>query len=342
MEKNELMNANQQVSQKHLNKNNDLNKTTDVKSEQKVIIDIKNFTKKFGKFVACKNVNFQIKSGSIHGFIGPNGSGKTTTIKSIIGAYTIKKGMINIMGFKPGSEKANRLIGYIPEKASFPSHLSALDYIAEMATFNGFKIKDAKVKALQILKDLKLEHHKNRNPNSFSSGMKKKIMLAQSLMNDPEILILDEPAANLDPTARKELFDTFIELRNRGITIFISSHVLSELERIVDDITFIFYGKILFSGNVSNLSTKNNNLYLKTSDNQLFKAYFEKRMNLKVSGDLNSEIIIENVDEIKKKQILSVILNSSYSIASFRHNDLQSFYDKLVNNYYENNKEETC
>lgn len=301
--------------------------------EQNNIIVIKNYTKKFGKFVSLHNISFNISQGSIHGFIGPNGSGKTTTIKSIIGAYKSKPGDITVDGYKPGSQKANAQIGYIPEKASFPNHLNTLDYLTTMATLNGIKIKDAKQKALQILGDLKLEKHKFRNPNNFSSGMKKKIMLAQALMNDPKILVLDEPAANLDPTARKELFDSIIKLRNQGITVFISSHVLSELERIVDEITFIYDGNILFTGKTDIFQGKENDLYLKTTNNQYFKDYFSERYNLTIAGDVKSEIVIRKVNSQLMHDIIFIIISSKYELISLRHNDLQSFYDTLISSH---------
>ncbi|UUD36726.1 ABC transporter ATP-binding protein [Mycoplasmopsis californica] len=303
------------------------------------IIAVRNFTKKFKNFVATDNVSFDIYPGTIHGFIGPNGSGKTTTIKSIIGAYISGPNQIKIKGFKPGSPKANRLIGYIPEKASFPSHLNAEEYLATMATFNGMKMREAIKKANEILIELKLEKHKRRNPNTFSSGMKKKILLAQSLMSSPEILILDEPAANLDPTARKELFDTFFELKKRGITIFISSHVLSELERIVDEITFIFNGKVLFSGSSSKMGDGQNDLYFKTNQNKYFKDEIRNTLNLEVSGDISSELVVRSVSEENKNKIIDMIRDKNVILYSLRHNDLQSFYDNLIRQYYEQNNQ---
>ncbi|AZZ65685.1 ABC transporter ATP-binding protein [Metamycoplasma phocicerebrale] len=295
-----------------------------------VVIEINNFSKKFKKFQAIKNISFNIKQGSIHGFIGPNGSGKTTTIKSIIGAYRSLPGQIKILNFKPGSEKANRLIGYIPEKASFPKHLNTIDYLITMATFSGIKLKEAKQKALDILKSIGLEQHKKRNPNEFSSGMKKKILLAQALIIDPKILILDEPAANLDPDARKELFDSLIELRKQGKSIFISSHILSELEKIIDSATFIYNGDVLFSGELKNISKSKNNLYIKTSNNLKTKKLLKEILKLESEGDSKSEIIIKDVNEKQKNEIIQIILENKIVLQSLRHNDLQSFYDSLV------------
>ncbi|MCV3733733.1 ABC transporter ATP-binding protein [Mycoplasma enhydrae] len=308
----------------------------EILGNEDLVIQITNFSKKFKKFEAIKDISFNIERGSIHGFIGPNGSGKTTTIKSIIGAYRSKPGQIKILNWKPGSEKANRLIGYIPEKASFPKHLNTIEYLTTMATFSGIKLKEAKIKALEILKSIGLEEHKKRNPNDFSSGMKKKILLAQALIINPTILILDEPAANLDPVARKELFDNLVELRKQGKSIFISSHILSELERIIDSATFIHNGKILFSGRIDDVSKNKNHLYIKTSNNRKTKSLIKTELNIEVEGDLKSELIIKNVNEEVKKNIIKLIMENKITLHSLRHNDLQSFYDSLL----ENNRKE--
>ncbi|MEM6829181.1 MAG: ABC transporter ATP-binding protein [Bacteroidota bacterium] len=148
-------------------------------------------------------------------------------------------------GYKAGSVKANKLIGYIPERASFPKHLNTINYLKAMGELSGLKPKVAFKRANDILEALKMEKQAKRKPIHFSSGMQKKILLAQALLTDPKILILDEPASNLDPTTRKELFDQLIFLRDQGKTILISSHILSELERIIDEATFVYYGEVV-------------------------------------------------------------------------------------------------
>lgn len=213
-------------------------------------LEVKNYTKKFGDFTSVNKASFKVKQGVIHGFIGPNGSGKTTTIKAMIGAYIPTSGDIFINNQKARTKNANNLIGYIPERASFPKHLNTIKYLTSMGQLSGLKKRDAKKKSRKIIEALGLKIHAKRKPTGFSSGMQKKILLAQALLTDPSILILDEPAANLDPTARKELFDQLIELRKQGKTILISSHILSELERLINEVTFIYYGKIIYSGNL--------------------------------------------------------------------------------------------
>ena len=295
-------------------------------------ITLKKYTKKFGNFVATKNVSFTVGHGVIHGFIGPNGSGKTTTIKAMIGAYISKKGQVNINGHDAGSKNANGLIGYIPERASFPKHLNCINYLSTMAQLSGLTAKDANEKALLILKDLGLEEHANRKPITFSSGMQKKILLAQALITNPDILILDEPAANLDPTARKELFDELIKLRQDGKTILLSSHILAELERLINEVTFIYNGEVIFSGLISEIENANSDVYIKTSKNKAISNFIhEKYKNYQIKGDLKTEIVVKNLTSKQAKELFHYITSyPGIQIKSLRANDLQSIYDKLI------------
>jgi ABC-2 type transport system ATP-binding protein len=293
-------------------------------------IEVNLYTKKFKKFLATKDVSFKVGKGVIHGFIGPNGSGKTTTIKALIGAYTSKKGTILINGNIAGSEKANQFIGYIPERASFPKHLNCLQYLVTMGELSGLKRVDSRRRAREILEELDMSKHAKRKPTSFSSGMQKKILLAQSLLTDPDILILDEPAANLDPTARKDLFDQLIKIRNMGKTILISSHILAELERLIDEVTFLYYGQVIYTGKVENIAALENvDIFIKSADNQkLSKFLIKKKYNIK--GDLKTEIILKNVNKKKIMNAYEDIYKSKILVTSFRANDLQSIYDALV------------
>lgn len=296
---------------------------------QRPIIEIKNFTKKFKDFVAVDNASFVVKTGSIHGFIGPNGSGKTTTIKTIIGAYTNNDKNVLIDGYLAGTVKANELIGYIPERAAFPSYLNTFQYLMQMAIISGVKKEQARVLITNKLMELDLWEQRKRNPNKFSSGMQKKIMLIQALLTNPKILILDEPAANLDPNARKELFDTLFKLKNEGRTIFISSHILSELERIVDSVTFIYYGQILYSGTVDFLLNNKMDLFIKTSNN--FKTIeLLKNNNINDVFLYNEEIVIKNINRSIKNMIIDLLNKNFISIEFLKTTDLHTIYNEFV------------
>ncbi|MDI4567720.1 MAG: ABC transporter ATP-binding protein, partial [Mycoplasma sp.] len=214
-------------------------------------IEIKNYLKIFKKRKVIDNIDIKVTRGSIHGFIGPNGAGKTTTIKALIGGFIPNKGEFLINGLKAGSLEAKKMIGYIPENARFPHKMKAIKYLQMMAELSGLTSKEASILAEEKLKEIGLWDQKNMDPNRFSSGMKKKLLFAQALINKPNVLILDEPAANLDPTARYDLFSQMKKwARQENATIFISSHILQELQDIVDEITILDKGRVVFTGKI--------------------------------------------------------------------------------------------
>lgn len=276
-------------------------------------IKIENLSFSVGKRLLLNKLNFEVKAGEIHGFLGPNGAGKTTTIKNIIDAYATRsaESKIEIFGKDHSTVEAKKMISYIPEYAAFPQHLSLIEYQITMARFSGFKGDKAKEKANKLINILELQAHKDINPNNFSSGMKKKVLLAQSLMNDPKLLILDEPAANLDPAARNLLFGSLKEVSKMGITIFISSHILAEIEHLVDSITLINLGNIVYSGKVETIAKR------MQGDSHTIKIYGTKLEDIEKYSTKNLEI---------KEEVGYV------SIATSDNSDLYKLVEKLAKN----------
>lgn len=233
---------------------------------ERVLISLKNVTKEYkGRMApAIDSISFNVYAGHFHAFIGANGAGKTTTIKAIIGAYSKHRmdGTILIDNIVNTKLEAKRKIGYVPEKAIFPKKVSALEYLSSMALLSGFSIKDSKKLAKNLLIKTGLIQLSKKSPNSFSSGQKKKMLLAQAMIHDPEILIMDEPAANLDPLAREDLFRMLTELQKQGKAIFISSHILDEIGKYTTYATILDGGKIVFSDFVDS-KTELSTLYKK-------------------------------------------------------------------------------
>lgn len=292
-------------------------------------IYIKDFTKRFKKFKAVDEATIKVKKGTIHGFIGPNGSGKTTTIKCLISAMVPTSGELLIYGQDSWTVAAKKHVGYIPEAARFPRKISAYDYLISMAQISGISAKDAKLRAENILKDLNLWEKRKNNPNTYSSGMKKKVLLAQSLLNDPDVLILDEPAANLDPTARTELFNELRKLREQGKSVFISSHILSELQALADEITILNYSKVVFQGAVNQSNYK---YQIITNDNKKFKKLLlEKKFHVEIDEDYllveisqKTEADLNKIMELALKEKITITFLKPYIV------DLQEMYEKIV------------
>lgn len=223
-------------------------------------IKVENLTKEFeikkGKLKAVDNLSFSIKEGSIAGFVGPNGAGKSTTIKIILDLIRPTSGNITILGQDYHSSEIKKLIGYMPEKDAFYEDMFPLDYLTYLGAISGMSKKDASERAGYLLDLIGLKGAINQRVGSFSSGMKKKLLFAQSIIHNPKILILDEPTANLDPLAQAQMMNILADLQKKGITIFISSHNIEELEKLVDFLVVIDHGKLVVEADVEEVKRK--------------------------------------------------------------------------------------
>ncbi|BAC44147.1 ATP-binding cassette domain-containing protein [Malacoplasma penetrans] len=232
----------------------DKNKKQDNKdidhNEREVVLEVINLTKHYPRREkpAIKDLNFKLRKNQFHVFIGANGAGKTTTIKALVGAYAKWEGLILING-KENTKTVSKLnVGYIPEKSVFPKNMSTKQYLVSMAMMSGIKKELATEFANKTLLELNMQNMANKNPNTFSSGQQKKILLSQALVHNPDILIMDEPTANLDPISRNEFYTLTKKLQEQGKTIFVSSHILSEVEKYADYVTILDGGRIVYSG----------------------------------------------------------------------------------------------
>ena len=303
-----------------------------------IAIEVKNYSKKYKIWsdYVLKDISFNVKKGEFHGFIGANGSGKTTTIKSLIGAYAKYDGDISMFGFHSRTINAKKLIGYIPEAASFPKNFSAYKYIYHMSRIAGIKRKDAKIFAKKKLSEIGLGPLMNKSPNTFSSGQKKKVLLAQALVHDPMILIMDEPAANLDPEARMEFFSHLKELQKEGKTIFISSHILAELNKFVDSITILDGGQVAYTGGISGLKSKSTLEYkVFTENNDIVIEWLKKSKLSFVIREENlgkKSIIAQLENKTNVTKLLNFITKSNINVIEFRENlsNLEDIYSKFV------------
>ena len=222
-----------------------------------LMIETKGLTKAFGSFIAVNSIDIKVKKGTIHGFIGPNGAGKTTTIKMLIGSIRPTEGTGFIKGHKIGSFEARKLIGYSPEQPKFYDNMTAFDYVVYVGRISGMDKKDAESRALELLEWLELGEFVHKKVGGFSAGMRQRLGLVQALVHNPELLILDEPTANLDPGGRLSIINKLESLsKEKNITVFVSSHILSELEKMVDFVTVLDKGRVVIEGDVESLKRK--------------------------------------------------------------------------------------
>ncbi|CAI2196708.1 6433_t:CDS:2, partial [Funneliformis geosporum] len=201
--------------------------------------------KSYGNKIVLKNISFSVQKGSIHGFIGPNGAGKTTTLNCLMGGVKPNSGGIYLAGQKIGEDElVNQKIGFMTEQAKFTEDLKVEDFI--YLTGNLRNLPTQKVEAR--LRQSDLNHHRFKKCGELSTGWKKILLYFVSVIHDPDILVLDEPTSGLDPSYRGILLSQLEQVRERGGTILISSHILSDLQKLVDSATLIDKGKIVYTG----------------------------------------------------------------------------------------------
>ncbi|MCK0178680.1 ABC transporter ATP-binding protein [Flavobacteriaceae bacterium S0862] len=216
------------------------------------MVSIKNLHKKFGKNQVLKGVDLHISDGGIFAVLGPNGSGKTTLIKSILGMVIPNKGNIEVLGnnIKKNSDYRHK-IDYLPQIANFPSNLKVKELIKMIKDLRKDTNEDER-----LIKLFKLEPFLDKKLGNLSGGTKQKVNLVLTFMFDSPLIILDEPTTGLDPISLIRLKDLIQTEKGKGKTILITSHIMSFVEEVSDEIVFILEGKIYFKGTIQDLKTK--------------------------------------------------------------------------------------
>jgi Cu-processing system ATP-binding protein len=216
------------------------------------LIRLKEIEKKFGKFEVLKNLSFNIEPGKITALVGPNGSGKTTIIKTILGLVKPDNGDILIDDKSILNDYHYRKnVGYMPQTASFPENLTVREVLKMISDLRNSKIESID----ELIEAMNLTSEMNKQVKTLSGGTKQKISALISLMFNPSIIILDEPTAGLDPVASSNLKELVIKEKLKGKTIILTSHIMSEIEELADHIIFLIEGKIKFDGSVFDLLT---------------------------------------------------------------------------------------
>lgn len=228
------------------------------------LIDINNLTKSYGSQVVLENMDFSIEPGKIIGLLGPNGSGKTTLIKIINGLINDYHGNVRVMGNNPGVESKG-LISYLPDVNYLPNWLKITEAIKLFEDF--FKDFDSD-KSYRLLRTLGVPV--NKKISQLSKGMKEKLLLSLVMSRNAKIYILDEPIAGVDPAAREVIMSTILNNFKDGSSILMSTHIISDVESVFDDVFFLKDGKILLSGSAEDLRVEHNK-----SIDQLFREVYK-------------------------------------------------------------------
>jgi ABC-2 type transport system ATP-binding protein len=226
------------------------------------IIETENLTKIYGKgkeaVKALDNVSLKVPKGSVCGLLGHNGAGKTTLISLLVGLTLPTSGSGKVLGYDIVKESINirRKVGLLPEGFGFYDDMSALENLIYLGQLDGLSLKDATLKAKEVLEKIGLSNEMNRKVAAFSRGMKQRLGIAQALLKNPELLILDEPTVGVDPYGAKGFRDLIISLSKEGITTMISTHLLHEIGIICDYAIILKRGKLLDYGNLKDMAQK--------------------------------------------------------------------------------------
>lgn len=292
------------------------------------ILSVKGLCKNFGRLQAVKSVSVEIKRGNVYGILGPNGSGKSTTLGVLLNVITKSSGSFEWFGNTMTSTEALKKIGAIIERPNFYPYMTAQENLELVA-----KIKECSLDNIsRTLTIVGLEDRRNDKFAQFSLGMKQRLAIASALLNNPEILILDEPTNGLDPQGIRQIRDIIKNIAAQGTTILLASHLLDEVEKVCSHVMIMRKGEMIFSGSVNELSSNEGIFELSAADNAaLVKALQQHSAveKVEISGDkvlvyLGSPLAAEDLNKYLASQ--SLFLNHLVS----RKNTLEEQFLELT------------
>lgn len=276
--------------------------------------------KKYGKIHAVKNLSFDIQKGNVYGILGPNGSGKSTTLGIVLNVVNKTSGNFSWFGGKIETHDALKKVGAIIERPNFYPYMTAkenLELVCKIKNINYKKVDEK-------LEIVGLSDRKNSKFKTFSLGMKQRLAIASALLNDPEILILDEPTNGLDPQGIHQIRDIIKQIANQGTTILLASHLLDEVEKVCSHVLVLRFGEMLYNGTVEGMTNKSGYFEMICSDNVLLKKLITESFEVekideqegKIIAHFNKQISGEEINKLlaEKGIFLSHLVNKKVSL----------------------------
>ena len=229
-------------------------------------IETNQLRKVFGDYAAVKGLTLQVRQGEVFGFLGPNGAGKTTSMKMLLGLIAPTSGEASLLGKPIGDRDAMSRVGFLPEHFRFQEWLSADEFMLLHGQLLGMKNDDLQQRRAELLERVGLTPFRNKHLRTFSKGMLQRVGLAQALLNRPALVFLDEPTSGLDPVGRRLVRDVIREVRAQGTSIFLNSHLLSEIEVTCDRVAFIQHGEVVRVLELASLSNDQTSVTIRVSN----------------------------------------------------------------------------
>jgi ABC-2 type transport system ATP-binding protein len=237
------------------------------------VISTKNLKKEYQgsrfnkeKITALKNFSFNVQEGDIFGLLGPNGAGKTTLVKVLLGIVYPTEGEVSIFGESIKNEKYKTRVGYLPENHKFPNYLTGEQVLHYFGMLSGMTKAQVQSRSDEYLKIVDMEKWKKTKIKKYSKGMMQRLGIAQAMINEPDLIFLDEPTDGVDPIGRKEIRDILIGLKDKGKTIFLNSHLLSEIELVCNRVAILNKGELIKEGTIDEITSTGNQHTFTTSD----------------------------------------------------------------------------
>jgi ABC-2 type transport system ATP-binding protein len=302
-------------------------------------LEISNVTKKYKTdfwkkpTLSVDDVSFQVPQKSICGLIGPNGAGKTTVLKMILGFIEPTAGHVKIFDKSASDKNTHNTIGYLPESAYYYDYLKPVEFLDFYAKLFNIPADIRKERIKSLLDLVGLTGREDTKLRGFSKGMLQRIGIAQALINDPELVIFDEPMSGLDPVGRKDVRDIMLALKEKGKTVLFSTHILSDVENLCDHAVMLIKGKLKASGNVTDLVQPRVRSYdLVIDSGGDIEVPSDWKSNVRVMDFQNNKTIrFQQTDSINQKTILDWVQKNNISMVSFVPHK-ESLEDILIQN----------
>ncbi|SER58189.1 ABC-2 type transport system ATP-binding protein [Gracilibacillus ureilyticus] len=300
------------------------------------VIKVQGLKKKFKGAEIIKGLDFQLETGRCVALLGPNGAGKTTTLRILSGLLKPTDGTVLFEG-REKNRDIRHFIGYLPQYPVFHSWMSGKEFLVYVGMLAHLPKKEAGERAEKLLKKVDIYEAGNRKIASYSGGMRQRLGIAQAMIHQPQLLLLDEPVSALDPIGRREVLTLMEELKEQT-TILFSTHILGDAEEICDDLLLLHKGKIVEKGAIEELRNKNQSakFELKFSSNSL--TYFERIKSMDIVQDclmVKSEIHVQVKDiEKARQQILAASIKNNWPLVKFElsRTSLEDLFMKVVKN----------
>ena len=300
------------------------------------ILSIKNLHKRYGFVHAVNNVSLEIQKGNVYGILGPNGSGKSTTLGIVLNVVNKTSGEFSWFDGKMDTHEALKKVGAIIERPNFYPYMTAqenLELVCKIKGINYSKIQEK-------LELVGLMERKDSKFRTFSLGMKQRLAIASALLNDPEILILDEPTNGLDPQGIHQIRDIIKIIASQGTTILLASHLLDEVEKVCSHVLVLRKGEILYSGRVDGISANEGFFELASDDNQALKSVIERYSSVEKVASENGKVLVYLNTDLTASDLNRYLFEKGIVLNHLvkKKNSLEEQFLELTKNHPSSNK----